>query len=116
MIAFASRIRQWLSGWEIWRCLAINYFGVLCYLFSASWFWDDLTRNIPELRIISPQLWFYTALPILVVFGLTNLAWTLTQLMRCQKKRSLAFNPVYLSIPLVWAIAVILDYTNHERF
>jgi hypothetical protein len=114
--AFGSRIREWLSDWELWRCLAINYFGAVLYLFAASWFWDDPAKDLPGTRIISPILWFYTALPIFVIFGLGNLAWTLTQVIRCLIKRSLVFNPAYLSIPLVWAIALILDYTHHERF
>jgi hypothetical protein len=95
--------------------MTINYCGVLLYLLAASWFWDNPAKELPGTRIISPTFWFYTALPICAVFGLGNLAWTLTRVIRCLIKRSLVFNPLYLSIPLVWAIALILDYINHER-
>jgi len=109
-----SRLPQRFLSRKFWIAFIVNVLGALAYLFVAQQFWaDPALRDVPGAGAGDPIIWVLEALPILATFILGNFIWALYEFGRFLLKRRVNLGFMYLSIPVVWAVAIYIDYSHH---
>ena len=95
----------------IW--IAVNLAGIAAFLIAASrsWIEPELT-NIPGASGGDAYVWLVTAVPVLVVFAIGNLAWLATLLgsHASNKRMSVAFGTLIFAS---WIAAYLFDHLHH---
>lgn len=79
-----------------------NLLGILLYLYLASKLWAPVGERGLEGGPGDPIIWTTTALPVLVLFSLLNIAWFLLIVLRFKKKKSWQPLIIWLVVILAW--------------
>ena len=98
---------------------ALNVIGVIAYVLSSTQGWvEPEAANIPGAAGGGALLWGMTALPTLLAFIVIDVLWLIFESVVCLTRRKGRLGLVYLVIPVVviplmWAIAIYIDFSHH---
>ena len=95
--------------------MGINVVGIIAYLAFASSDWvEPQVRDLPGVSMAGPILWGTSAFPTLVAFFLLNFAWVVWGCVAYfRKKKVWMLHPIFWLIPLMWAFAIYIDFSQH---
>ena len=97
----------------------LNVIGVILYLQFATQGWvEPEVADVPGAAGGGVVLWGLTALPTLLAFIVINVLWLIFECVVYLTRKTWRLGLVYLVIPvavipLMWAIAVHVDYSHH---
>jgi len=86
--------------------LLANVAGAILYVFAAShggWREEGIDSVTGE-----PLVWFVNVVPIVGIFLLINVAWTIIL-----SRRQWSGGRLWLAAAVVWLIAIVIDFAHH---
>jgi hypothetical protein len=95
--------------------MVLNVVGILAYLMFASSDWVEAeVRDIPGASVGGPIIWGLSAFPTLVAFFLLDFVWVIWGCVAYfRQKRAWMLHPVFWLIPVMWAFAIYIDFSQH---
>jgi hypothetical protein len=94
--------------------ILLNVVGALSYLALASRTWlEPELAGVEVARGGDAFVWFLSAMPILAVFVAINFSVVLFHLFSYLRKRKWRLGAAALSVPILWAIVVYIDFSHH---
>ena len=95
--------------------IVLNVMGVIAYLALASRCWiEPELAGVPGASGGAGAVWFFSAFPILVLFLALDSLWVLSGCLMCYiKKQTWMLHPAFLIVPVNWAVAVVIDFSQH---
>jgi hypothetical protein len=99
----------------VFTCMMIlNVIGIFAYLGYASDCWIE-----PELANVAGAsggaaiVWGISAYPILLLFFALNSIWVFVASFRYFRKKIWTLHPVVLLVPIMWDVAIHVDFSHH---
>jgi hypothetical protein len=95
--------------------VAANILGIATYLYLASFVWAPM-GNGPSASQEGFQIglsWSVRTIPVLVLFGIADLVWLKSVLLRLFRRSDWFSFALFLSTAALWYGAFILDFTRH---
>jgi hypothetical protein len=93
--------------------LTLNAIGVVTYLKLACPCWiEPELAYVPGASAGDPIVWGLSALPILLLFFVLDFSWG-ASLGLGYLRRKTAIHPTVWLVPIVWAVAIYIDFSHH---